>query len=62
MTAARHVGIGIYPVSTLSAKPEAVTLFRPAGFILGFTSLTVEQIQQGIETLGALLATWSVGL
>jgi len=28
---------------------------RPAGFILGYASLTVEQIQQGIRTLGTLI-------
>jgi GntR family transcriptional regulator/MocR family aminotransferase len=59
VTAARHVGVGIYPVSTLFAEPESPTQPRPAGFILGYASLTVEQIQQGIQTLGRLISTWA---
>jgi GntR family transcriptional regulator/MocR family aminotransferase len=58
VAAARRVGVGIYPVSTLFAKPVAVTPPRPAGFILGYASLTVEQIQKGIQIVGALLSTW----
>lgn len=45
--------------STLFAMPQAMTTPRPAGFILGYASLTVAQIQQGIETLGAMLFTVS---
>jgi len=39
--------------------PQAMTTPRPAGFILGYASLTVAQIQQGIETLGAMHSTLS---
>ena len=56
VAAARQVGVGIYPVSTLFAGPELAAQARPAGFILGYASLTVEQIQQGIQTLGGLLS------
>jgi len=59
VTAARQVGVGIYPVSTLFAGPASPTQPRPAGFILGYASLTVEQIQQGIQTLGRLISTWA---
>lgn len=59
VTAARHVGVGIYPLSTLFAEPESPAPPRPAGFILGYASLTVEQIQQGVQTLGRLIATWA---
>lgn len=60
VTASRNVGVGIYPVSTLFAKPESPTQPRPAGFILGYASLTVEQIQHGIQTLGGLISTWAM--
>jgi GntR family transcriptional regulator/MocR family aminotransferase len=52
---ARQVGVGIYPVSALFVGPELPNQPRPAGFILGYASLTVEQIQQGIKTLGRLI-------
>jgi GntR family transcriptional regulator/MocR family aminotransferase len=58
VAAAHAVGVGIYPVSTLFASLESAA-HRPAGFILGYASLTVEQIQQGMRILGALLATWT---
>lgn len=59
VAAAREVGVGIYPVSTLFAMPGSASPPRPAGFILGYASLTVEQIQQGIQALGALIVTWA---
>ena len=59
VAAARKVGVGIYPVSTLFLGPESPSQPRPAGFILGYASLTVENIQQGIQTLGRLISTWS---
>jgi len=39
--------------------PQAMTTPRPAGFILGYAILTVAQIQQDIETLGAMHSTLS---
>ncbi|MDP2679469.1 MAG: PLP-dependent aminotransferase family protein [Rhodoferax sp.] len=59
VTAARHAGVGIYPVSTLFAAPESAAQARPAGFILGYASLTVEQIQQGIQALGRIFSVKS---
>ena len=53
--AARQVGVGIYPVSPLFLRVPSQMQPRPAGFILGYASLTVEQIQQGIRTLGTLI-------
>lgn len=55
VAAARQAGVGIYPVSPLFARPESGMQARPAGFILGYASLTVEQIQQGIKMLGGVL-------
>ncbi len=57
VTAARQVGVGAYPVSTLFASPESLTQPRPAGFIPGYASLTVAQIEQGLQALGSLLST-----
>lgn len=54
-TAARHLGVGIYPVSGLFAQPQNRAQPRPAGFILGYASLTGEQIQQGLQILGRLV-------
>jgi GntR family transcriptional regulator / MocR family aminotransferase len=55
VTAAREVGVGIYPLSPLFFATVCHPQERPAGFILGYGSLSVEQIQQGIKTLGQLL-------
>jgi GntR family transcriptional regulator / MocR family aminotransferase len=59
-SAAREVEVGIYPLATLFMRPLSSDRPRPAGFILGYASLTVEQIQQGIEILGTLLSKWPV--
>jgi GntR family transcriptional regulator/MocR family aminotransferase len=56
VAAARQAGVGIYPVSTLFVEPESLARPRPAGFILGYASLTVEQIHMGMEILGRLLS------
>ncbi|MDD0841099.1 PLP-dependent aminotransferase family protein [Curvibacter sp. HBC61] len=55
--AARAVGVGLYPVSPLYASglEGAGATHRPAGFILGYASLTVAQIEEGVRRLGALL-------
>jgi GntR family transcriptional regulator/MocR family aminotransferase len=55
VAAARQAGVGIYPVSTLFIDPETPAKPRPAGFILGYASLTVEQIHKGMQILGGLL-------
>ncbi len=54
-TAALDVGVGIYPVSPLFFTPASPTSDRPAGFILGYASMSVEEIEQGIKKLGQLL-------
>jgi GntR family transcriptional regulator/MocR family aminotransferase len=56
---AREAGVGIYPVSTLFARPASTIQHQPAGFILGYASLTVEQIKQGIHILSGLISAWS---
>jgi GntR family transcriptional regulator/MocR family aminotransferase len=54
--AARDKGVGVYPVSPLFVRPPSRAHPRPAGLILGYASLTTEQIQQGIRTLAAVTA------
>ncbi|HXG29148.1 MAG TPA: PLP-dependent aminotransferase family protein [Nevskiales bacterium] len=55
VAAARDQDVGVYPVSPLFAKPELHLQSRPAGLILGYASLTIEQIQQGIFTLASVI-------
>jgi GntR family transcriptional regulator/MocR family aminotransferase len=43
-------------VSPLFATREAPSRPRPAGLILGYASLTGEQIEQGVRTLGSVIA------
>jgi GntR family transcriptional regulator/MocR family aminotransferase len=57
ISAARQAGVGIYPLSPLFLDAKPNPLRRPAGFILGYSSLSVEQIEQGIQTLGKLLSS-----
>ena len=61
-SAARHRGVGVYPVSPLFA--DALNHFhpRPAGLILGYASLSVEQIQNGIRILASTLAAVNANL
>ena len=54
--AARSKGVGVYPVSPLFAKPPSRMQPRPAGLILGYASLTVEEIDQGMRVLAAVIA------
>lgn len=56
VAAARGKGVGVYPVSPLFAKPESHVQPRPAGLILGYASLTTEQIQQGMQILAKVIA------
>lgn len=56
VAAARDKGVGVYPVSPLFARPQSHAQPRPAGLILGYASLTADQIQQGIRTLAAVIA------
>ncbi|MBX9795216.1 MAG: PLP-dependent aminotransferase family protein [Burkholderiaceae bacterium] len=56
VTAARERGVGVYPLSPLFAGPELRKRSLRAGLILGYASLTVEQIQKGIASLAAAIA------
>jgi len=49
--ATRGEGVGIYPVSPLFAPAASRGQARPAGFILGYASLTTAQIEEGIRLL-----------
>ncbi|OYU99939.1 MAG: hypothetical protein CFE45_11090, partial [Burkholderiales bacterium PBB5] len=55
VAAARDVGVGVYPVSPLYAGPPARSQPRPAGLIVGYASLDVAQIRQGVRALAAAL-------
>jgi GntR family transcriptional regulator/MocR family aminotransferase len=55
--AARERGVGVYPLSPLFAKPPPRHEPWPASFILGYASLTVEQIRQGMRILAEVLAS-----
>lgn len=51
--AAREAGVGVHPVSPLYAGPLARVGPRPAGLILGYASLDVEQVRKGVRALAA---------
>ncbi len=53
--AARSEGVGVYPLSPLFAR-EPTQPPRPAGLILGYASLSPEEIAQGVEVLGRCVA------
>jgi GntR family transcriptional regulator/MocR family aminotransferase len=55
VAAARERGVGVYPLSPLFAVRQQGTRSRRAGLILGYASLTVEQIQKGVRTLAAAI-------
>ncbi|MGN6579687.1 MAG: PLP-dependent aminotransferase family protein [Bordetella sp.] len=54
--AARDSGVGIYPVSPLFARTASRGRAGPAGFILGYASLTIEQIQEGVRLFAKAIA------
>jgi len=56
VAAARKRGVGVYPVSQLFASTPLRPRPRHAGLILGYASLTVDQIHQGVRTLAAAIA------
>ena len=59
VAAARGLGVGVYPVSPLFATRTSHGQLRPAwptGLILGYASLTTEQIQQGMQILAKVMA------
>jgi len=55
VAAARQRGLGVYPVSPLFARPSTLAHTRPAGLIMGYASLTLTQIEQGVRMLAAVL-------
>ncbi|MDM0039308.1 PLP-dependent aminotransferase family protein [Variovorax sp. J22G21] len=59
VAAARAQGVGVYPVSPLFAKSRPGKTPRPGGLVLGYASLTPEQIEQGLRILGAVIASWN---
>lgn len=56
IAAARAAGVGVYPVSPLFVRPARALAPRPAGLILGYASLTLAQIDQGMQRLAGALA------
>ncbi|BAN27753.1 MocR-like pyridoxine biosynthesis transcription factor PdxR [Caballeronia insecticola] len=51
VAAAHEKGVGVYPVAPLFAAKRP----RPAGLILGYASLTVDEIRRGIGVLAAVI-------
>jgi GntR family transcriptional regulator/MocR family aminotransferase len=56
VAAANDHGVGVYPVSPLFAETRPSAQSRAAGLILGYASLTVDEIQKGIRMLAAAIA------
>ncbi|KXV13411.1 GntR family transcriptional regulator [Caballeronia megalochromosomata] len=55
MAAARDLGVGVYPVSPLYAAPKVAAQTRPAGLILGYASVPVDEIRKGIRILAGVI-------
>lgn len=55
VAAARERGVGVYPVSPLFASPAPQARPLQAGLILGYASLTVDQIRQGVRELATAI-------
>jgi len=53
---ARRRGVGVHPVSGLFARPTPPQGAKPAGLVVGYASLTPEQIRLGIGRLAGALA------
>jgi GntR family transcriptional regulator/MocR family aminotransferase len=47
--------VGVYPVSQLYAAPTVDARTRPAGLILGYASVPVDKIREGIQILAAVI-------
>jgi GntR family transcriptional regulator/MocR family aminotransferase len=56
VAAANEAGVGVYPVSPLFAGRRRGAPGRAAGLILGYASLTVEDIRRGIGLLAGVIA------
>lgn len=48
-------GVGVYPLSPLFADAPSPALDRPAGLILGYAGLTVQEIHEGIGILAEVI-------
>ena len=59
VAAARREGVGVYPVGPLFAPSALDEQPLSAGLILGYASLKIEQIQQGISILAGVIAGMS---
>lgn len=55
VAAANENGVGVFPVSPLFADQSAFAPLRPTGLILGYASLTVDEIRRGINSLAAAI-------
>ncbi|SAL11700.1 GntR family transcriptional regulator [Caballeronia peredens] len=55
VAAANEKGVGVYPVSPLFAAQRRTAPPRSAGLILGYASLTVEEIRRGVGVLAAVI-------
>ena len=53
--AALERGVGVYPLSPLFAESAQSEDSNPAGLILGYAGLSVEQIHDGVRILGEVL-------
>ena len=53
--AAGAAGVGVYPVSPLFAQARPASASDAAGLILGYASLTVEQIREGVRLLASVM-------
>ncbi|MCY1504962.1 HTH-type transcriptional regulatory protein GabR [compost metagenome] len=58
ITRARAAGIGLYPISPLYGADEAEHRPDRAGVVMGYASLEVPQIGQGVAALAKLLGDW----
>lgn len=57
VAAARDQGVGVHPLSPLYAPRAGPQAARPAGLILGYASLSVEQIESGVAGLARAIAS-----
>lgn len=60
VAAARDKGLGVYPVSPLYAARASPKAPRPAGLIIGYASLDLNAIGEGVRVLAAVIASLAV--
>ncbi|SAK78816.1 MocR-like pyridoxine biosynthesis transcription factor PdxR [Caballeronia ptereochthonis] len=59
VAAANREGVGAYPVSPLFAARGRTAQPRAAGLILGYASLTVDEIRRGISILATVISAFA---